>query len=207
MTLSVIGVGVGRTGTYSLKIALNDIGVGPCHHMEEVLINMPQQLPLWSAAVSGHADWSKIYAGYGSAVDWPTACFYRELAEAYPEARFVLTVRDPDRWVDSFSATIYKLLSEKEVSPQEMHAWLEMVIKVTEQTGFPLGLDRDALREAFVSHNEAVQQVIPPDRLLVYEVKSGWAPLCEFLGISKPEAAFPHANQREEFWDLVQGNT
>ena len=206
MTLSVIGAGVGRTGTYSLKLALNEIGVGPCHHMEEVLINLPNQLPLWVASVADNSDWSKNYDGYNSAVDWPTACFYRELADEYPDAKFILTVRDPDRWVDSFSATIYKLLAGKDEAPQEMRAWLDMVVGVTAKTGFPLGLDRDELRQAFTTHTRAVTDAIPADRLLVFEVKDGWDPLCDFLGVPKPDIEFPNTNQREEFWDLVNGS-
>ena len=81
---------------------------------------MPAQVPLWSAAVSGEADWSRIYDGYRSAVDWPTACFFRELLEEFPEAKFVLTLRDPERWADSFGATIYKLLAGKDQALQEM---------------------------------------------------------------------------------------
>ena len=207
MTLSVIGAGVGRTGTYSLKLALNQLGVGPCHHMEEVLINMPDQLPLWVAAVADNAEWSRNFDGYNSAVDWPTACFYRELASEYPDAKFILTVRDPDRWVDSFSETIYKLIAERGEAPKELRAWLEMVVGVTTKTGFPLGLDRDELRDAFNSHTRAVTDAIPADRLLVFEVKDGWEPLCDFLGVPKPDGDFPRTNQREEFWDLVYGNS
>ncbi len=93
---------MGRTGTYSLKLALNQLGLGPTHHMEEVLINMPAQLPLWEAAADGHPDWSKIYAGYAAAVDWPTAGFYRELYAQYPAAKFILTHRSTESWVESF---------------------------------------------------------------------------------------------------------
>ena len=96
MSLKVIGAGVGRTGTYSLELAINRLGLGPCHHMEEVLHNMPVQVPLWSAAVAGEADWPQIYSGYPSAVDWPTACFFRELTIEYPSTKFVLTVREYD---------------------------------------------------------------------------------------------------------------
>lgn len=97
MTLKVIGTGVGRTGTYSLKLAINQLELGPCHHMEDVLHNMPVQVPLWSAAAAGTPDWSPIYDGFQSAVDWPTACFFRELAKAFPSAIFVLTARDPEQ--------------------------------------------------------------------------------------------------------------
>src|SRR5438552_1133407 len=103
MTLKIIGAGVGRTGTYSLRSAINQLGLGPSHHMEEVMQHMPVQLPLWQAAVKGKADWAAIYKGYASAVDWPTAGFVRELHKAYPEAKFILTVRSPESWAASFS--------------------------------------------------------------------------------------------------------
>lgn len=115
MTINLIGAGagVGRTGTYSLKLAINQIGLGPCHHMEEVLLGMSVHVPFWSAAAD-NPDWPRIYDDYKSAVDWPTACFYRELLEQFPDVKFELTERDPERWADSFGATIYKLLAGKE---------------------------------------------------------------------------------------------
>jgi hypothetical protein len=205
MTLNVIGVGVGRTGTYSLKLAINQIGMGPCHHMEEVLHNMDVQVPLWSAAVAGQADWPRIYRGYESAVDWPTACFYRELLSEFPAAKFVLTVRDPKRWADSFGATIYKLLAGKEQAPQEMRAWLDMATGVIAKTGFPVGLGHDELVEAFNAHIQAVKETVPADQLLVFDVREGWGPLCEFLAAPVPDGDFPRTNHREEFWDRVEG--
>lgn len=205
MTLHVIGAGVGRTGTYSLKLAINQVGLGPCHHMEEVLHNMPTQVPLWSAASQGKGDWSSIFDGYGSAVDWPTACFFRELLEEFPKAKFVLTLRDPERWADSFGATIYKLIEGTDQAPEEMRDWLEMAAGVIAKTGFPLGLERDELIQAFNSHNEAVKKSIPASQLLVFDVRDGWEPLCEFLEVPVPEGEFPRTNHREEFWDRVQG--
>jgi len=145
MAISVIGAGVGRTGTYSLKLAIEQLGVGPCYHMEVVLHHMPVHVPLWSVALSGQPDWQAIYNGYQSAVDWPTACFFRELHEAYPAAKFVLTDRNPEKWADSFGATIYKLLGGRDQAPPEMKEWLEMSAGVIAKTGFPPGLDRDDL--------------------------------------------------------------
>jgi hypothetical protein len=205
MTMNVIGAGVGRTGTYSLKLALNRLGVGPCHHMEEVLRHMPVQVPLWDAAVAGNPDWAKIYDGYHSTVDWPTACFFRELSAAFPSAKFVLTQRDPQRWADSFGATIYKLMASRDEAPPEMHAWLDMAGRVIAKTGFPPGLDGDGLRNAFIAHNEAVKAAIPAGRLLIFEVKQGWEPLCTFLDVPVPDEAFPNTNDRGEFWDRVHG--
>lgn len=203
MTMKVIGAGVGRTGTYSLKLAINRLGLGPCHHMEEVLHNRPVQLPLWEAAASGQPDWDAIYDGYESAVDWPTAAFFRELSAAYPEAKFVLTHRSPESWAASFSETIYKLLAGRDQAPEDMRPWLDMATNVIDQSGFPAGLDVAGLMAGFTAHNEAVQEVIPADRLLVYQVKEGWGPLCEFLGVPVPDEAFPRTNDRSEFWELV----
>lgn len=202
--MRIIGAGVGRTGTYSLKDALERLGFGPCHHMESVMHNMPAQVPLWTAALAGVPDWDAIYAGFESAVDWPSARFFRELSEAYPTAKFVLTHRSPDSWADSFSGTIGKMIADGGPSPPEMREWLEMVRAVIKETGFSLDLDREGLMSAFSAHNEAVKAAIPSDRLLSYEVKEGWAPLCSFLGVPVPDEPFPHANRREEFWDRVR---
>jgi len=204
--MNVIGVGVGRTGTYSLRLALNQLGLGPCHHMEDVLQNMPRQVPLWVAAVGGSPDWGAIYSGFGSAVDWPTAGFYRELAAAFPTARFVLTHRSPESWADSFSATIYTLLGKRDQAPLDMRDWLDMASSVIAKNGFRAGLDRGGLMAAFTAHNEAVRRTIPAGQLLEFEVKDGWGPLCEFLGVPVPAGPFPRSNNREEFWELVNGN-
>jgi len=206
MTTSIIGAGVGRTGTYSLKLALNRLGLGPCHHMEEVLHNMPVQVPLWSAATAGEPDWERIYDGYASAVDWPTAGFFRELVAEYPSAKFILTERDPVRWADSFGATIYTLLAGRDEAPPAIRDWLDMAAGVIARTGFPPGLDRDGLVAAFTAHNDAVRETIPASRLLVFEVKDGWEPLCAFLDVPVPDEEFPRTNHREEFWDRVNGN-
>lgn len=207
MPLKVIGAGVGRTGTYSLKLALNELGLGPCFHMEEVLVNAPTQIPLWETAADGAPDWAAIFAGYGSSVDWPTARFFRELHEAYPQAKFILTDRDPRTWAQSFGETIYKLLSGADQAPAEMKPWLDMAQKVIDQTGFPAGLDEAGLSAAFTAHCDAVKAAIPASQLLVYQVRQGWGPLCAFLDRPVPDMPFPRTNNRTEFWDLVAKNT
>ena len=205
--MQVIGVGIGRTGTYSLKLAIERLGLGPCHHMEEVLLDPAAQVPLWAEAVAGRADWARIYQGYASAVDWPTAAFYRELLSAYPGARFILTERDPDRWVESFSATIYKLMAGRGQAPQEMQAWFDMAEGVILKCGFPPGLGTPELRQAFLAHNETVKTVIPANRLLTYQVKEGWEPLCTFLEKPVPAEPFPRSNDRGEFWDRISATS
>lgn len=204
--MQVIGTGVGRTGTYSLRLAINRLGLGPCHHMEVVLQDMPAQVPGWCAAVNGRPDWQALYGTFQSAVDWPTACFFHDLKDAYPSAKFVLTHRSPASWADSFSATIQKFVAERNEAPPEVRDWLEMVDAVITRTGFPPGLDRDGLMAAFVAHCEAVKKAIPAERLLVYEVREGWGPLCDFLQVPVPDEPFPRTNSRDEFWDLVRGS-
>ena len=203
--MKVIGVGVGRTGTHSLKLAIERLGLGPCHHMEEVLRNPSVQVPLWSAALQGRADWAAIYRGYASAVDWPTAGFFRELSAAYPLAKFVLTHRSQESWVQSFSETIYKLTTGEVAGPPEAKPLLGMAGAVIARTGFPNGLDAAGLGRAFAAHNESVKATIPADRLLVFQVKDGWGPLCAFLGVAEPAEPFPRTNNRAEFWDLLSG--
>lgn len=204
VSLKIIGTGLGRTGTYSLKIALNQIGAGPCHHMEEVLNNMDRQVPLWNAAVEGRPDWQSIYEGYRSAVDWPTCSFYRDLLKEYPDARFILTHRDPGKWADSFGFTIQKFVARRNDMPPPVRDWLEMANGAIEKAGVTTALDRDGLINAFNAHNERVRATIPAGQLLEFEVKEGWEPLCSFLGVPVPDDEFPRTNNREEFWDLVQ---
>lgn len=203
--MKVIGLGVGRTGTYSLKLALERLGVGPCHHMEEVIFDPPKHVPLWTAALQGRADWPAIYRGYDSAVDWPTAGFHRELYAMYPSAKFILTHRSTDSWVQSFGATIYKLTSGAVQIPPPMRPFLDMAGGVITRTGFPIGLSPERLGPAFEAHIAAVKATIPADRLLVYQVKEGWGPLCAYLGVAEPAEPFPRTNNREEFWDRLAG--
>jgi hypothetical protein len=205
MSLQVIGAGVGRTGTYSLRTALIQLGLGPCHHMEEVLHDMPRQVPLWQAAVDGKPVWAEIYKGYPTAVDWPTATYFRELNAAYPQAKFILTVRPTQGWAESFSETIYKALAGRAHAPAEMQPWLKMCTGVISKAGFGDGLDMAGLMAAFDAHVAAVKAAIPADRLLVFHVKEGWAPLCAFLGMPVPEGDFPRTNDRSEFWERLQG--
>src|SRR5215469_11934921 len=107
MTLKVIGAGFGRTGTMTLKVALEQIGFGPCYHMVEVFKNAQNAVQWWIDAADGKPDWPKIFAGYNSTVDWPSATYYAELADAYPDAKVILTERDPEAWYRSTQATIF----------------------------------------------------------------------------------------------------
>src|SRR5262245_59800954 len=204
MSLKVVGAGVGRTGTLSLKLALEQLGFGPCYHMEEVLKDMPRQVPLWQAAVDGKPDWSAIFQGYNSAVDWPTAAFWRELAAAYPGAKVILTTRSAERWYQSYSETIAKVMSAADQVPPHLQAWLKMATEAIARNRIGSRKSRDELIKAFEDHDQAVRNSIPAKRLLVYEVKEGWGPLCAFLEMPVPSVPFPRTNNQEEFWELVR---
>ena len=204
MSMRVIGFGVGRTGTFSMKLALEQLNFGPCHHMEEVDAKSPEQIAVWASAANGKVDWEKAYAGYNSAVDWPTAAFCRELATAYPDAKFILTIRDPERWYASFSQTIVPLIQPTAKTPPELLPFLKMVMAVVQKTGFRIPSTKEEILTAFHRHIEIVTQTIPADRLLVFDVKQGWGPLCQFLGVTVPPGDFPKTNNTKDFWDSVQ---
>jgi hypothetical protein len=205
--MKIIGAGLGRTGTMSLKLALNTLGFGPCYHMEAVFNDLDKRVPQWNEALAGHPDWGAIFDGYQSSVDWPTAGFYKELHEAYPEAKFILSTRSPESWAASYGGTIARLVADRAAAPEPMQPWLEMVHGVIERSGISDGLSESELAARFEAHNESVKAAIPADKLLVFDVKQGWEPLGAFLGVETPGGPFPRTNDRAEFWDLVNGNT
>ena len=200
MALKVIGAGFGRTGTHALKLALEMLGFAPCYHMVE-LMQHPEYVPLWQAAADGEAvDWEVIFSGYQATVDWPAAYFWRELAAFYPEAKVVLSVRDPERWYESFTNTIYTALTTPPPNNQPFPPRQIMGQKLMlEKTFGGRFEDRAHAIEVYQRHNEEVQRTIPADRLLVYEVSQGWQPLCDFLASPLPQELFPRTNSTEEF--------
>jgi hypothetical protein len=204
MSLSVFSAGFGRTGTMSLKLALEQIGFGPCHHMEEVAQNGEKQVPLWNDAFAGRPDFEAIYSGYRAAVDWPTAAYWRELAEAYPDAKVILSTRSAESWVASFSQTILTILAEPDSWEDHVRPWLEMVTDVVVKRSLDGRTDPEGLKQAFDAHEAAVKATISPERLLVFDVRQGWEPLCAFLGKPVPDSPFPRTNSKDEFFELVE---
>lgn len=201
MALEIIGAGFGRTGTNSLKLALEHLGFGPCHHMFEVRDN-PELLPDWEAAAEGHTmDWDKIFRGYRSQVDWPGARYWRELMAAFPEAKVVLSVREPNGWFDSVQATIEPFIRARGThSTPHLNAIAEMAYRTIVLPIFDDRLsDRDHAIGVFERHIEEVKSSIPAERLLVFDVREGWAPLCAFLEAGIPEMAFPRTNSSKQF--------
>jgi hypothetical protein len=205
MALQVIGAGLGRTGTMTLKTALEQLGFGPCHHMIEVFAH-PEQVPFWRRAAGGEAvDWDAGMAGYNSSVDWPSAHFYKQMAAHWPKAKIILSRRDPKRWYESMTETILKSMRERTLGgdgvSEHPFRFAEMIVK--EQT-FHDDFSEANVIAAFERHNAEVIASIPPERLLVFEAAQGWDPLCGFLGVPVPATDFPRTNSREEFWSHVR---
>jgi len=201
MALKVVGSGLGRTGTLSLKAALEQLGFGPCHHMVEVFAH-PESVPLWVAAGEGRGDWDAIFKDYSSMVDYPGAAYWRELAAHFPDAKVLHSVRDPDRWFESTQETIFGPGSPALAQAGPLKAFFSSITGVF---GDHIH-DRAYMTDYFRRHTEAVKAAIPPERLLVYEVSQGWEPLCAFLGVPVPDAPFPSMNSREEFKARIAAN-
>ena len=196
MPLSIVGAGLGRTGTMSLKLALEQLGHGPCYHMIEVFKN-PAAPAYWEAAADGErVDWEEVFAGFNATVDWPSASFYKPLADAYPLAKVILTVRDPAAWFESTQQTIFAI---REATAAPTNAFISMVSKVVYRMFDFRVHDRDLAISVFERHNAEVLATIAADRLLVYDVAQGWEPLCAFLGAPVPEGPMPKVNTTEEF--------
>lgn len=205
MALKVIGSGLGRTGTLSLKSALSQLGFGPCHHMVEVFQN-PDCLPLWVAAGAGKPDWDAIFAGYQSMVDYPGCYFWRELAAHYPDAKVLHSVRDPDEWFESTQATIFAPGGATRVAQPGQNPALAPFFQMLFRDFGDRMDDRAFMTDYFRRHTEAVQQAIPPERLLIYRAGDGWEPLCAFLGAPVPDEPYPNVNSREEFRARASGS-
>jgi hypothetical protein len=201
MALSVIGAGFGRTGTLSMKMALEQLGVGRCYHMVEVFEH-PQHIALWRAAADGHpVDWDALLAGYGATVDWPACHFWRQLMDHFPDAKVLLTVRDAERWYESAHDTIYQvMIGPLPADNPESRAQHDMAVKIVLEDTFGGRFeDRAHAIGIYERHNAEVRQAVPPNRLLVYEIGQGWEPLCRFLGKAAPAEPFPRVNTRDDF--------
>ncbi|MFI7703693.1 sulfotransferase family protein [Nonomuraea sp. NPDC049480] len=209
--MKVIGAGFGRTGTRSLKAALELLGYGPCYHMSAVIAE-PYRVRQWLDVGEGRSrDWDEVLRGFRSALDWPAAAYWRELAAHYPGAKVILTVRDPGRWYDSVSETIFRsALAERRLPlRRRVVRWL-VARRAPDFALYPRMAratvidpifggridDRAHVLDVYERHIAEVKTAIPADRLLVFDVREGWEPLCAFLGVAVPEEPFPQANER-----------
>ena len=199
--MRVVGVGLGRTGTHSLKIALEQLLGAPCHHMIEVM-GSPEQMRLWTAAADGRPDWPATFNDYVATVDWPGAGFWRALVAQYPDAVVLLSRRpSADAWWKSADETIFELLRRPMPNDPEMaewKAWFETVPRILARNGVDVA-DAVVSKAAYERHLEDVRAEVPSERLVEWTTGDGWAPLCQALGVPEPAEPFPHVNTTEEF--------
>ncbi len=208
MTLAIIGSGFGRTGTLSLKAALETLGLGPCHHMEEVFQH-PEQVPHWQKiAAREPVDLNQVYAGYRAQVDWPGAHVWREAAAAFPQAKVLHSVRPEESWWKSYSTTIgkfFEIYKDAELPPH-IRAMSDAAYEIiVNQTLGGAALDKERALAAYRKRETDVRAAIPAERLLVFDVAEGWEPLCRFLGVKVPAEPFPRLNSTTEFWEHFGG--
>jgi hypothetical protein len=213
--MRLIGAGLPRTGTLTQKVAVEMLGLGPCYHWVDVLADL-RRVDQWQRAMDGEGPWQEIFAGFDSTVDWPGGYFYKELMEAYPEAKVLLSVREGQKWEPSFRETIWnmghgesllRLLSSAraQVDPQ----WQDYLALVQRMFWGPEGTFANGhgtpgeLIAEMERHNEEVKRVVPAERLLVWQVSDGWEPLCEFMEVEVPQEPLPHVNDRETFLGRV----
>ena len=191
MTLQVIGPGLGRTGTFSLKLALERLLGGRCHHMAEVLADPDRHLALWAPVLRGEpVDWNQVFAGYVAQVDFPGAECWRRLSEAFPDALVVLSTRPPDDWYRSAAATIFQLDDDHGSSPFRQ-LWQDWFGERSD--------DPATVIAAYERHNAEVRASAPAGKLVDWQPSDGWGPLCEALDLPVPAEPFPHLNKREDF--------
>lgn len=200
MALKVIGAGLGRTATLSMKFALEHLGLGPCYHMSEVFARGRRNVPLWLDVVGGKPNWDAVFDGYQSTTDYPACTYWRELASHYPRAKVVLTVRDADSWFDSVSETIFSEKMQGSLVGSPVGAMMNGTI--FDAFGGRVK-DRAFMTDWFTRRNQQVIDALPPERLLVFSPKQGWEPLCAFLGVPVPKGPFPRVNSRDELSDMA----
>jgi Sulfotransferase domain len=197
MALKVVGAGFGRTGTLSLKTALEKLGFGPCYHMAEVFPR-PEHIAMWHRlAFEDQMDWDQLFSGFHATVDWPSARWWREIAAHYPDAKVLLSVRDPEAWYASMFNTIYQPMKfpAPDHAPELVRLQSEMARKsILAETFDNRFEDKAHAIEVFKRHNQEVRDSVDPARLLEFDVREGWAPLCRFLDVPIPDEPFPRLN-------------
>ena len=197
MGIRIIGAGLGRTGTLSLKLALQDLLGGRCYHMDEVQ-ERPADPEVWGDAYAGkHPNWNEFFDGYVATVDWPAAPFWRELSEAFPEAPILLSVRDVESWWKSASRTIFIALATYFAPTAEDNGWTRMGRGMMESLS-PDWFDEGAAKAAYLAYNEHVRTTAPAGRLVEWTTGDGWEPICAALGVEVPDHPFPHVNKEAD---------
>ncbi|HXR28571.1 MAG TPA: sulfotransferase [Solirubrobacteraceae bacterium] len=217
--MKVIGAGLPRTATTTQMFALEQLGLGPCYHMRDLLADLERGLPLWEGVAEGAPDWQRIFGSAGSTVDWPSARFYPQLMEHYPDAKVLLSVRTPDEWVASMRQTVWGIFHGDSVLHHLCQAraaldplWRRYMTLMRwmswdEESGALAGetYSDDGLAAVMERWNEQVVSSVPGERLLVWNPREGWEPLCEFLEVEVPSEPLPRLNDTTSFREGIIG--
>jgi Sulfotransferase domain len=217
--MKVIGAGLPRTATSTQLVVLEQLGFAECYHMRNVLMDLENELPKWERLAAGEGDWEKILGGFNSCCDFPTARYYRELADYYPDAKVLLSVRSADGWVRSMHETIWSLYNGDSVMHYTNSArmvvnplWRRYIALMLPMTfagdGPMVGADAASDEEfgAMMDRwNDEVRATIPAERLLVWDPADGWEPLCEFLEVPVPDGPVPRINDTAAFKEGIIG--
>jgi len=199
--LKIIGAGFGRTGTHSLGLAFERLGLGPCYNINEVSKNL-DHTEIWNAALNGKpVDWNSLFANYASTVEWPAVAFLPTLIEHFPNAKVILTLRNPESWYESANTTIFDGLEMSAHNPDPIKRENSGMARrlILEHTFGGKYRDKKYTLEVYQKHIQNVIEWVPADRLLKFNVTDGWEPLCAFLNQSIPDEPFPRVNERTEF--------
>jgi hypothetical protein len=214
--MKLIGAGLPRTATMTQKAALEQLGLAPCHHMVSVFGNLPTW-EQWRAAIDGKLRASEIVKDHPAAVDWPSSYFYKDLMEDFPDAKVLLSVRDAEGWARSMRKTIWECLygdglvghmsMARERIDAQWGGWMSTLREMWTTSGLlnGAGTTDEWMIDAFDRYNAEVQAYVPAQRLLVWNPKEGWEPLCAFLELPVPDGPVPHINDSDSFGDLIVG--
>lgn len=218
--MKIIGVGFGRTGTYSTFTALNELGYN-CYHMFEVLENPANKthLNFWHrvahAEPGSQHNWLEVFGNYDATVDNPACCVWRELVEYYPDAKVILTLhpKGPEAWYRSTINTIYKTATLWQFKVlafyiPKMRKMVQMCSRLIWHRSHKGTMsDREKAIARYEEHIEEIKAAIPEDRLLIFSADQGWEPLCDFLDKTAPNTDFPNVNDTAEFQGFLKKMT
>jgi hypothetical protein len=218
--MKVIGAGLMRTATTTQMFALEQLLGGPCYHMRDLLLDLEGGLPLWERAYEASPEWDTIFGGAHSTVDWPSARYYRELMDHYPDAKVLLSVRDPEDWVRSMRETVWGIFhgdsvihhvcSARAVVDPLWRRYVDLMQRMTwqEGTGVLAGetFSDEGLAAVMERWNETVERTVPADRLLVWNPCEGWDPLCDLLQMDVPPEPLPRLNDTNSFREGIIGD-
>ena len=204
--MKIIGAGFSRTGTFSLKHAIQALGFEPCYH-GEVIFQRPDHVEIWNTVLQQQPDWQALFSGYEAGLDSPICFFWREIRTSFPDAKVILTKRDPNDWYESFAASLYPAMMNPERAPKEIQGAFKMAKAIVLDHIFGGKFeDRRFAIEIYNKHNDSVEASFTNEKseLLVFEVANGWAPLCAFLDQPIPHIEFPNTNSREQFQSILR---